>query len=231
VAGTELDYRDYKIGQDAAAASKKEIVAELLTSLANSGWLTDEKRDLGEEDRADLALYADNNPPLAKTAVANLLEFGRIVHAEMAAICDAALRGISVKGATLFCTTFPCHMCARHIVAAGIARVVYIEPYPKSRAKKLYKRAIQVDHDSTADHDAVKFEAFVGVAPTRFLDLFEMVQRKDGQGYALKTSVGEDSVPKGVTSGSSAELESKYVSSIKDADWTQLSLDGDQRPQ
>ena len=65
--------------------------------------------------------------------------------------------------------------------------MVYIEPYPKSRAKRLYKREIQVDHDREADEDAVKFEAFVGIAPTRFLDLFEMVSRKDGQGYALKS--------------------------------------------
>lgn len=226
VAGTDKDYRDYQVGQDAAAASKKEIVAELLALLAAHGWLTEDKAALEDEERANKALYdKENTSPLAKAAVANLLEFGRIVHAEMAAICDAAMRGVSIKGATLFCTTFPCHMCARHIVAAGVARVIYIEPYPKSRAKKLYKRAIQVDHDTTADHDAVTFEAFVGVAPTRFLDLFEMVERKDEQGYALQISAGEDNTPKGVSSGSSAVLESQYVASINNADWSQLTID------
>src|SRR5205807_7878392 len=127
-------------------------------------------------------------PPLDGTAVASLLEFGRIVHAEMAAICDAAMRGVPIRDSTLYCTTFPCHMCARHIIAAGISRVVYIEPYPKSRAKKLYKRAIQVDQDRSADQDAVKFEAFVGVAPTRFLDLVEMISRKDDQCYPLNAA-------------------------------------------
>jgi cytidine deaminase len=113
-------------------------------------------------------------------------------------------------------------MCARHIIAAGIERVVYIEPYPKSRAKRLYKRAIQVDQDREADHDAVKFDAFVGIAPSRFLDLFEMVKRKDGQGYSLKDTA-PDQGPKGVTLGSlGAELESPYLGSIADADWSKL---------
>ena len=225
VANTDRDYRDYKIGQDAAAGTRKEIVAELLQALADDGWLSEQKKALPKEELAHEALFGDARP-LARTAVANLLEFGRIVHAEMAAICDAALRGISIKGASLYCTTFPCHMCARHIIAAGIGRVVYIEPYPKSRAKKLYKRSIQVDHDSAADQDAVKFEAFVGIAPTRFLDFFEMVARKDSQGYALST-FAPSGEPKGVTMGSfAAELESSYVASIASADWSELKLGG-----
>jgi deoxycytidylate deaminase len=221
VAGTERDYRDYKLGQDPAAGAKKEIVAELLEALSNAKWLIAEKAERNSEDLAQDALFIDPKP-LAGTAVADLLEFGRIVHAEMAAICDAAMRGISVRGSTLYCTTFPCHMCARHIIAAGIHRVVYIEPYPKSRAKKLYKRAIQVDQDREADNDAVKFEAFVGIAPSRFLDLFEMVKRKDGQGYALKPTAPSQA-PKGVTLGSLvADIESTYLASIAEADWSRL---------
>jgi deoxycytidylate deaminase len=222
VAGTEQDYRDYKLGQDPAASAKKEIVAELLQALATANWLTAEKAQRNSEDLAQDALFIDPKP-LAGTAVADLLEFGRIVHAEMAAICDAAMRGVGVRGSTLYCTTFPCHMCARHIIAAGIERVVYIEPYPKSRAKRLYKRAIQVDQDREADDDAVKFDAFVGIAPSRFLDLFEMVKRKDGQGYSLR-STAPNQGPKGVTLGSLvAELESPYLGSIADADWSKLS--------
>lgn len=222
VAGTERDYRDYKLGQDAAAAAKKEIVAELLKALSNAGWLIDEKSHRSSDDLANEALFLDPKP-LAGTAVASLLEFGRIVHAEMAAICDAAMRGISVRGATLYCTTFPCHMCARHIIAAGIDRVVYITPYPKSRAKKLYKRQIQVDHDREADQDAVKFEAFVGVAPSRFLDLFEMGNRKDDQGFSLSCTAPNEG-PKGVKLGLLvSELESSYLGEIAQADWTKLS--------
>ena len=99
---------------------------------------------------------------------------------------------------------------------------VYIEPYPKSRAKKLYKTAIQVDEDQHADPDAVKFEAFVGFAPSRFVELFDMVPRKDSQGYAFSaTSPGE--APKGVALRSLvSELKSSYLNSINEADWSQL---------
>ena len=138
-------------------------------------------------------------------------------------ICDAAMRGVPVSGGTLYCTTFPCHMCARHIIAAGIHRVVYIEPYPKSRAKRLYKRAIQVDEDRDADTDAVQFEAFVGVAPSRFIDIFDMVERKDRQGYSLNPVAASNASPKAVKLGALvADLESSYLASVDEADWSQL---------
>jgi deoxycytidylate deaminase len=224
VAGTERDYRDYKLGQDPAAGTRKDIVAEILQALADDGWLVAERQEEERDARAQSALFLKSKP-LAKTAVANLLEFGRIVHAEMAAICDAAARGVSIRGSTLYCTTFPCHLCARLIIGSGITRVVYIEPYAKSRAKQLYKRAIRVDHDDEFDTDAVKFEAFVGVSPARFFDLFQMVPRKDEQGYALKVDVHGDRGPKGVEAGSlAAELESSYVASIGAADWSKLRL-------
>jgi cytidine deaminase len=103
---------------------------------------------------------------------------------------------------------------------------VYIEPYPKSRAKKLYKRAIQVDQDREADDDAVRFEAFVGIAPSRFLELFEMVERKDGKGYSLNATAPAHT-PKGVISGSLvADLESEYLRSIDTADWSKIKTEG-----
>jgi cytidine deaminase len=214
VAGSDKDYRDYKLGYDPASAAKKVIVAGALEALSRAGWLAPNYANKSADELAQLALFSEERP-LDGTAVTSLLEFGRIVHGEMAAICDAAMRGVSVKDAVLFCTTFPCHMCARHIVAAGLKRVVYIEPYPKSRAKILYKRAIQVDVDREADLDAVKFESFVGVAPRRFLDLFNFVERKDHHGYALDSPAPVGMPPKAVTLGSYvSDLESTYVASI-----------------
>jgi deoxycytidylate deaminase len=226
VAGTDRDYRDYKFGQDPAAGTRKDIVAEVLQALADDDWLVAERKKQEKDARAQSALFLETKP-LAKTAVANLLEFGRIVHAEMAAICDAAARGVSIREGTLYCTTFPCHLCARLIIASGITRVVYIQPYAKSRAKQLYKRAIRVDHDEDFDSDAVRFDAFVGVSPARFFDLFQMVGRKDEQGYALKVDVHGEYGPKGVEAGSlAAELESSYLASISQADWSKLQING-----
>jgi deoxycytidylate deaminase len=75
--------------------------------------------------------------------VGDLLEFSRAVHAEMDAVLSAARAGVSTVGTRLVVTTFPCHYCARHIVAAGIDEVQFIEPYPKSQALGLHADAIQ----------------------------------------------------------------------------------------
>lgn len=179
------DYRDFQIGQDASAVMKREIITEIFTKLQAAGWLASSKRRVSPDKLADEALYSKGKAPLKDTRVASIIEFGRIVHAEMSAITDAARRGISVRGANLYCTTFPCHMCARHVIASGISRVIYIEPYPKSMAKDLYQRSIQVDGDD-ADDDAVVFEPFVGIAPKRYISLFEMTPRKDQRGYSVE---------------------------------------------
>ena len=52
------------------------------------------------------------------------------VHAEQNAIIQAARLGIKIEGATLYCTHQPCVICAKMIINAGIARVVYKEGYP-----------------------------------------------------------------------------------------------------
>jgi len=50
-------------------------------------------------------------------------------HAEENAIVQAAYHGISVRGATLYCTNSPCLMCAKMIINAGIVEVVYEDDY------------------------------------------------------------------------------------------------------
>ena len=52
------------------------------------------------------------------------------VHAEQNAIAQAAKLGISLDGATLYCTHQPCSICAKLMVNSGIRRVVYREGYP-----------------------------------------------------------------------------------------------------
>ena len=52
------------------------------------------------------------------------------IHAEQNAIIQAAKLGVSIDGATLYCTHQPCVMCAKMIVNSGIVRVVYREGYP-----------------------------------------------------------------------------------------------------
>lgn len=53
----------------------------------------------------------------------------RTVHAEQNAICQAARRGISIEGATLYCRMTPCRTCAMLIINCGITRVVCEKKY------------------------------------------------------------------------------------------------------
>jgi deoxycytidylate deaminase len=89
----------------------------------------------------------------------------------MEALLACARTGRTPRGATLYSTTFPCHNCCRHIIAAGLKRVVYIEPYPKSRAPNLHGDAISIDED---DPSKVPFQPFLGVGPRRYFDLFSL---------------------------------------------------------
>ena len=56
-------------------------------------------------------------------------ELCRGIHAEQNAIIQAAYHGVSIKGATLFCTNLPCSICAKMIINAGITKIVYQSGY------------------------------------------------------------------------------------------------------
>ena len=63
------------------------------------------------------------------------------IHAEQNAIIQAAKLGVSIDGATLYCTHQPCSVCAKMIINAGIVRVVYREGYPDDFARQLLSEA------------------------------------------------------------------------------------------
>jgi len=178
----KCDYRDFKLGEDPSVKMKERIIKEVLESLKTHKWLTTEKTAKNTDELLAEAIYSENSP-LGKARVSSILEFGRIVHAEMSSISDAAKRGIKIQGAHLYCTTFPCHMCARHIIASGIKEVVFIEPYPKSRTRNLYKHIIKLD-GGDSDSSIVNFKPFEGISPNRYIDFFSMggKKRKDSRG-------------------------------------------------
>jgi dCMP deaminase len=63
------------------------------------------------------------------------------VHAEQNAIIQAARIGVSLNGATLYCTHQPCVICAKMIINSGINRIVYKEGYPDDFAMQLFVEA------------------------------------------------------------------------------------------
>jgi deoxycytidylate deaminase len=118
-----------------------------------------------------------------KTKIKSLIEYSRAIHAEMDAILSLARQvSESTKGKVLYATTYPCHNCARHIVAAGITKVVYIEPYEKSLALKLHDDSISDSDESSK----VIFSPFEGVSPNRFDKFFKSTSsRKDKDGKMI----------------------------------------------
>jgi deoxycytidylate deaminase len=179
--GEAPDKCEFRFGMDGIEEQKRNLIAETLRMFSNAGWLEPGKAQLGINDLVDLALHPVD-PVLPKDSkIRSLIEFGRAVHGEMAALTDAARRGVSVQGCIMYVTTFPCHLCARHIVSAGIASVIYVEPYAKSLAAELYPDSITVDHGHKTDNQ-IPFTPFVGIAPRQYMDLFTPGRRKNSDG-------------------------------------------------
>lgn len=63
------------------------------------------------------------------------------VHAEQNSIIQAAKMGVSVDGATLYCTHQPCSICAKMIINAGIKRVVFRDGYPDEFSVRMFVEA------------------------------------------------------------------------------------------
>ena len=73
-------------------------------------------------------------------------ELCRGLHAEMNALLQAAVYGVRTQNATIYSTTYPCSLCAKMLINAGIARVVAEGEYPDELAKQMLAEAgVEVD--------------------------------------------------------------------------------------
>ncbi len=68
-------------------------------------------------------------------------ELCRGLHAEQNAIIQAALHGVGIAGATLYCTNQPCVICAKMIINAGIDSVVVRDGYCDELACEILNEA------------------------------------------------------------------------------------------
>ncbi len=151
---------------------------------------------------------------LKRSPIGKLLEFSRSVHAEMDALLSAARKGVSLVGSSLFVTTFPCHYCARHIVAAGICEVQYIEPYPKSQALSLHEDSIATEKTKwkspSQGGTQVLFRPFSGVAPRLYKRAFlKNRELKDPQTGVFSIQAPEWTSPWHLPKTSYIEIEAK----------------------
>lgn len=209
--GDSPDFRDHQRGIDPSDPNRIHAIRTFLGILFTpSSW----REELGSiddkfagtkewlENLAD-GLNGDDNAPsdaavaglsaleaFDNTRIMHLIEFGRSVHAEMAALSDAFRRSAGASSSTMFVTTFPCHECARNLVSFGIQDLYYVEPYGKSMAESLYSEEIVVFPDdlSGKSERRVRFIPFEGIAPARIETLFSPVKRKMSLRDGVKAS-------------------------------------------
>jgi dCMP deaminase len=68
-------------------------------------------------------------------------ELCRGLHAEQNAIIQAAFHGVSIQGATLYCTNHPCIICTKMLINAGIVKIIYEDGYPDELSGGMLREA------------------------------------------------------------------------------------------
>jgi deoxycytidylate deaminase len=187
-----IDNLDGKLLTAANLLSIVKLVVGDLTRLAAPADLDRLAAEQVEKNNSSLTSKEEASERIHSSDLRDITEYGRAVHGEMDAILTCARLGISIQGKYLFVTTFPCHNCTRHIITAGIKKVYYVEPYPKSRARDLHSDAICFDEREAAKTGKIPFLPFVGIGPRRYLDFFSLdlssgraVERKDDNGIPV----------------------------------------------
>ena len=204
----DKDYRDHSLGEDSNQVrrdkvlkkARKTIRENLLKNLKDKVVASTIKLDEKQVKKILSLLQSDEvsndttsgdefKEDFKDSGLLDVTEYGRVTHAEMSAILSCARNGVNLKGCTLYCTTYPCHNCAKHIIDSGIKKVLFVEPYPKSLAKELHCDAILSDSWTSIEEvhtNKVVFDHFIGVSARRYLDIFsfnlgvgEPLKRKD----------------------------------------------------
>ena len=80
-----------------------------------------------------------NGDPRSNFNAGESIEMSTAIHAEASGIAYAAKNGISLLGASMYTTTFPCPVCARLIAEAGIKKVYFSEGYSRLDALEILK--------------------------------------------------------------------------------------------
>jgi deoxycytidylate deaminase len=190
------DHRDFTTGGDTSFRMRRDLLGDVLQKLLVAGWrppgllqpklTTSETLEAAQRELKAIWGNQDQERVISLRRgllIQDTLEFFREVHAEMAALLDAAYSGTSTKGSILYVSTFPCHECAKHLVWAGIKKVVYLEPYPKSLVAEFYGDSIAIENPDETGR--VDFRPFRGIAPSRYTDFFPKHERRREDGRTI----------------------------------------------
>jgi deoxycytidylate deaminase len=153
---------------------QQNIIEDVFSQLSNNGSLA---KGITRE------VFDDS---LKTTRLKSLIEFSRSIHAEMDALLGLVRSGTKLpENAVLFTTTYPCHNCARHIVAAGVKKVIYLEPYAKSLAIDLHEDSIADNKSEMDSKGKVRFLPYQGVSPNLYKAVYlktdDLKDKKTGE--------------------------------------------------
>lgn len=168
-----VDGRDWVMNLNTNFQAKKELFHEVLKLLEKSCG-------------ANLAAAYEEGfirTLKSETRFMDILEYSRNIHGEMNVITQAARHGLSTQNARLYTTTFPCHGCAKHIIAAGIQEVIYSDPFAKSRAPQFFQDSMTVGGKPTPPK--VHFRPYSGISPLKY-SLFTAPLRENDMGEKLE---------------------------------------------
>jgi len=172
---TSPDARDVTAALDTNKDEIRSIAADLLKRLAAAGKLSTECATEIEAGRIDWLTREIVENDLAGSKLTQVIEYQAPVHAEVSAILSASRQGTSVVGADLYVTTYPCHLCMREILTAGIHSIVYLEPYPKSHAQAMYVDLIETE---VPRPDRLPITPYIGIAPWSYPNWFSHPNRE-----------------------------------------------------
>lgn len=68
-------------------------------------------------------------------------ELCRGLHAEQNVLVQAAVHGISIEGAIIYCTHQPCLICAKLLINCGVSAVYFDSPYPDPMSEAMFQEA------------------------------------------------------------------------------------------
>ncbi len=170
--------------------------------------------ELVENGIVEKSKTEDLRKTIKNSKIKELIEFSRSVHAEMLAIIQGCQKaGAKIRNGKLYCTTYPCHNCARHIIASGIKDVYYIEPYRKSLALKLHGDSITEDESK---QNMVRILMYEGVSPRRYLEFFKMTPNSRKENGKKAVGAIKNKMPKNTLSLQAIPiLEKKVTEDLK----------------
>lgn len=185
-----------KFGGGLYVASDVEDTDQRCWNKEDGKCFNDEEKDVLSTKIVDLLTDNKNFPEIDKeklfgvlrnnSSLKDLIEFSRSIHAEMHAILRALQHGgNAVTDGRIYVTTYPCHSSARHIIAAGIVEVYFIEPYRKSLTIKLHNDAMT---EEESELNKVVLRQYDGVAPSRFMSFFKSTTERKNNGKLIRVS-------------------------------------------